>query len=58
MGFFRGAELADRDGLLEGSGKFMRHVKLRPHDAIDAEALTRLIETAYADMRARLQAGC
>ncbi len=58
VGFFRGAELADRDGLLEGSGKFMRHVKLRPDDAIDAEALTRLIETAYADMRARLQAGC
>jgi hypothetical protein len=28
VGFFRGAELADPEGLLEGSGKFMRHVKL------------------------------
>lgn len=30
VGFFRGAELADPAGLLEGSGKRMRHVKLRP----------------------------
>jgi hypothetical protein len=30
VGFFRGAEIADPAGLLEGTGKFMRHVKLRP----------------------------
>jgi hypothetical protein len=30
VGFFRGAEIADPDGLLEGVGKFMRHVKLGP----------------------------
>src|SRR5438445_11598928 len=30
VGFFRGAEIADPEGLLEGTGKFMRHVKLRP----------------------------
>ncbi len=56
VGFFHGAELADPDGLLQGSGKFMRHVKLRPGEPIDAGALTRLIETAYSDMRARLRA--
>src|SRR5262245_12995909 len=28
VGFFRGAELADPGGLLEGNGKLMRHVKL------------------------------
>ena len=27
VGFFRGAEIADPNGLLEGTGKFMRHVK-------------------------------
>jgi hypothetical protein len=53
VGFFRGAALADPDGLLEGTGKFMRHVKLRPGRAVDAGALTRLIETAYADVRHR-----
>jgi hypothetical protein len=54
VGFFRGAEIADPAGLLQGSGKFMRHVKLGPRRTIDAAALAGLIETAYADMRRRL----
>jgi len=54
-GFFRGAEIADPDRLLEGTGKFMRHVKLRPESQVDVAALTRLIETAYADMKDRLR---
>ena len=56
VGFFRGAELADPNGLLEGTGKLMRHVKLRPERDVDAPALTKLIETAYADMKERLKA--
>jgi hypothetical protein len=28
VGFFCGAELADPKGMLEGSGKLMRHVKI------------------------------
>ena len=56
VGFFRGAELADPDGLLEGAGKFMRHVKCRPEFDIDTEALVKLIETAYTDMKQRLNA--
>ena len=56
VGFFRGAELADPDGLLEGTGKFMRHVKLRPEVAVDARALMKLIDTAYKDMKARVKA--
>ncbi|TQV78047.1 DUF1801 domain-containing protein [Exilibacterium tricleocarpae] len=54
VGFFRGAELVDPAGLLEGSGKYMRHVKLRPESDIDAAALRQLIEAAYADMQSRL----
>ena len=57
VGFFRGAELADPGGLLEGTGKFMRHVKLRPEGEVDAAALKKLIEAAYADMKRRLKAG-
>jgi hypothetical protein len=56
VGFFRGAELADPEGLLEGTGKYMRHVKLRPDGGIDAKALTRLIRLAYADMKRRFEA--
>ena len=54
VGFFRGAELSDPKGLLEGTGKFMRHVKLRPAETIDRGVLTRLIETAYADIKRRV----
>jgi PhnB protein len=57
VGFFRGAEIADPEGLLEGSGKFMRHVKLRPDLDVDPTALRKLIETAYTDMVERLMTG-
>jgi hypothetical protein len=56
VGFFRGAEIADPEGLLEGTGRFMRHVKLRPEEDIDAGALRSLIQTAYADIKRRLRA--
>lgn len=57
VGFFRGAELADPGHLLEGTGKYMRHVKLRPGQQVDSQALLTLVETAYRDMQARLQGG-
>lgn len=56
VGFFRGVELADPDGLLEGTGKCMRHVKVRPEGEVDSAALVILINTAYMDMRQRLKA--
>jgi len=56
VGFFRGAEIADPEGLLEGTGKFMRHVKLSPERNVDVAALKKLIETAYLDMKGRLNA--
>ncbi len=54
VGFFRGAELVDPEGLLEGTGKFMRHVKLRPERDVDVTALEKLIDSAYSDMKGRL----
>ena len=56
VGFFRGAALDDPDGLLEGAGKFMRHVKLTPGRHVDPKALEQLIHTAYRDMAARVAA--
>jgi hypothetical protein len=54
VGFFRGTQLADPKGLLQGTGKLMRHVKVSPRHPVDAGALTRLIEAAYADMCRRV----
>jgi len=54
VGFFFGALLSDPARLLEGTGKRGRHVKLRPGRDVDAAALAQLVDTAYADIRARL----
>jgi hypothetical protein len=57
VGFFHGAALPDPDRLLQGTGKFMRHVKLRAGTVIDSSALRRLIELAYSDIKARVENG-
>ena len=57
VGFFLGAWLDDPAGLLEGSGKRMRHVKLRLGQEYDSAALAALIECAYSNMQERLSAG-
>ncbi len=54
VGFYHGASLPDPAGLLEGSGKRMRHVKLRWGQPADEAALAGLIAAAYRDIRARL----
>jgi hypothetical protein len=54
VGFFYGAELVDAAGLLEGSGKRMRHAKIRPGTPYNAAALRKLIEAAYLDLGKRL----
>ncbi len=56
FGALRGAELADPASLLEGTGKYMRHVKLRPQSDVDASALIELVDAAYTDMKGRLDA--
>jgi hypothetical protein len=57
VGFFHGASLPDPATLLEGAGRHMRHVKLRPGATLDEAALEALITAAYADIRARLIVG-
>ena len=57
VGFFQGASLPDPARLLQGAGKFMRHVKLKPGTAANAAALRRLINAAYLDIKARVEHG-
>ena len=54
VGFFYGMALDDPDGLLVGSGKRMRHVKLRWGAPVNDAALKALIAAAYQDIRKRL----
>jgi len=54
VGFFCGTELKDPARLLEGTGKYLRHVKVRPGSEIDAAALNALIDAAHRYFRAQL----
>jgi hypothetical protein len=57
VGFFQGATLRDPARLLQGDGKFMRHVKLRPGTATNPAALKNLIDAAYSDIKHRVEHG-
>ncbi len=50
------AHLDDPAGVLEGTGKNMRHVKLKPGCEPDSAALGNLIQAAYLDVKIRLRA--
>lgn len=55
VGFFHGTALPDPAGLLQGTGKYMRHVKVKPGLALDGSSLEALIASAYRDIGARLK---
>jgi hypothetical protein len=57
VGFFQGAALPDPARLLQGSGKFMRHVKLKAGTPTNIAALATLIHIAYAAIKARVENG-
>ncbi|HEX2142304.1 MAG TPA: DUF1801 domain-containing protein [Candidatus Limnocylindria bacterium] len=46
LGFYYGAELPDPEGLLEGTGKRMRHLKLRSADDLRRPGVSALLEHA------------
>lgn len=55
VGFFYGAVLDDSARLLEGTGKRLRHVKLRWGHPVNTDALGELIAVAYRDVQVRLR---
>ncbi len=52
LGFGQGARLEDPDGVLEGSGTVLRHVKITSHTCLDREGLKALVREAIALDRA------
>ena len=46
FGFFRGAALEDKKGLLEGKGQYVRHIKVRSVAGIDRTAFAALLRQA------------
>ena len=54
LGFYRGASLADPEGLLEGTGAAMRHVKVRSVDESIRDGLLALLAAALEERRGAL----
>jgi len=50
LGFYRGVVLPDTEGLLEGTGKLLRHVKVRSMADVEKPALRQLIMDAVAEL--------
>ena len=48
LGFFNGATLSDPEGKIEGTGKMMRHLKIRALVDIDEGALVSWVREAVA----------
>lgn len=46
FGFFHGSSLKDPKGLLEGKGKYVRHVKVRDPSGIDKRSFAALLRQA------------
>ena len=46
LGFYYGAELPDPDGLLQGTGKLLRHIKIREPRELRNPALRKLLKVA------------
>jgi hypothetical protein len=57
VGFFHGNALRDPAQLLLGTGKRMRHVKLKPGTVANDAALHELIAAAWADIKSRVENG-
>lgn len=48
LGFQRGNELIDKSKLLQGTGKIMRHIRIKNMEDIQSDAFTSLIKEALA----------
>ncbi|MGC2618479.1 MAG: DUF1801 domain-containing protein [Acidobacteriaceae bacterium] len=57
IGFFHSASLPDPAHLLHGQGKNMRHIKINPGTPTNEPALTQLIQSAWADIKHRVETG-
>ncbi len=55
IGFFHGATLDDPAQMLQGTGRFMRHVKAMPEQRPDQAPLRALVRAAYLDIKTKLE---
>jgi hypothetical protein len=55
LGFYKGADLPNTNGLLEGTGKKLRHVKVRSVEDAERPEIRMLMDEALAERRQALE---
>jgi hypothetical protein len=56
LGFFHGSDLPDSDGLLEGTGKELRHVKVKSVEQAEISSTREFIRASLEERKAALEA--
>ncbi len=54
LGFYKGVELPDPDGLLRGTGKISRYIEIKSPDQINSSAVKELISNALVAYKQRM----
>lgn len=54
LGFYKGTDLPDPEGLLEGTGNKLRHVKVRSLDAVERPSIRALLAAALEERKTSL----
>lgn len=54
LGFYYGAELPDPHGLLEGTGKNLRHIKVKNGEEVDQPALRDILQASFDERKEAL----
>ena len=49
LGFYYGAELPDPEGLMKGTGKVLRHIKVRDPEEVEGLPLRRYIQSSLEE---------
>jgi len=57
LGFYYGADLPDPQGLLEGTGKKLRHIKVRNSEELDQPALRDILQASLDERKEALELG-
>ena len=55
LGFYHGVDMPDPDGLLEGTGKRLRHVKIEDPETVNRPEIRRLIEASLKERQQTLE---
>ena len=54
LGFYYGADLPDPRGLLEGTGKNLRHIKVKNGEEVDQPALRDILQASFDERKEAL----